>query len=152
MKRVGQIVPVKNKGDTMKQYINPIWWDADIDFAWSHVKLEMKRDWEHGKHGKKPNASRNIGYAVTQETGKEAIPPLERPTFEELELAFRFGYGARLKFGGEYPEWDSDFEIRLAEDWRTMDPTRKERWEQDRMAILFGWNFEAKDLQEAVNG
>jgi hypothetical protein len=149
---VGQIVPIKNKGDTMKQDKNPTWWDADNEFAWSHVKLEMKRDWEQVKHGKKPNASRNMGHAVKQASGMEAIPPLGRPTFEELEPAFRFGYGAWLKFGGDYPAWDGDFEIRLAEDWRTMDPTRKETWEQDRMAILYGWNFEAKDMQEAVNG
>ena len=152
MKHVGRIVPIKNKVDTMKQYKNPIWWDVDNDFAWSQIKLEMKRDWEQMKHGKKSNASRNIGHAIKHAGGVEAIPPLGRPTFEELEPACRFGYGARLKFGGDYHEWDSDFEIRLAEEWRTMDPTRKETWEQDRMAILYGWNFEAKDLQEAVVG
>jgi hypothetical protein len=135
----------------MKQYKNPIWWESDNDFAWDHVKLEMKRDWEQARHGKKPNASRNIIHAAKETSGIEPIPFLVRPSFEQLEPAFRFGFGARLKFGSEYPEWDSNFEIQLAEDWRTMDPTRKEKWEQDRMAILYGWNFEAKDLQEVVN-
>jgi hypothetical protein len=109
----------------------------------------MKRDWEHGKHGKKPNGSCNSGHAIKQENRKGTISPLDRPTFEELEPVFRFGYGARLKFGSEHPEWNSDLEIGLAEDWRTMDPTRKETWEQDRIAILYGWNYEAIDLQEA---
>lgn len=136
----------------MKQYKNPIWWDVDNDFAWDHVKQEMKRDWEQARHGKKPNANRNTVHAIKRAGRVEAIPSLGWPAFEELEPAFRFGYGARLKFGSEYPVWDSDFEIRLAEDWRAMDPTRKETWEQDRMAILYGWNFEAKDLHEAVNG
>jgi hypothetical protein len=136
----------------MKQYNNPIWWEPDNDFAWDHVKLVMKRDWEQTNHGKKPNTTRNIGQAVKQTSGMEAIPPLGRPAFEQLEPAFRFGYGARLKFGREYPEWDGDFEIRLAEDWRTMDPTRKESWEQDREAIRYGWDYELKDLQEVVNG
>jgi len=86
----------------------------------------LKRDWEHLKHGKRPNANRNIGHAVKQASGMEAIPPLGGPTFEELEPAFRFGYGARLKFGEDYSDWDIDFEIRLAEHWRTMNPTRKE--------------------------
>src|SRR6267142_38242 len=114
----------------MKQYENPIWWDVDNDFAWDHVKLEMKRDREQAQFGKKSNASHNIVHTARQMNRVEPIPPLGRPTFEELEPAFRFGYGARLKFGGDYPEWASDFEIRLAEDWRTMNPTRKETWEQ----------------------
>jgi hypothetical protein len=61
----------------MKQYKNPTWEDADNDFAWDYVKLEVKRNWE-------------------QASGMEAILPLDRPTFEELEPAFLFGYGARL--------------------------------------------------------
>jgi hypothetical protein len=130
----------------MNAYKNPKWWSPDNDFAWDHVKLAMKRDWEQAKHGNKLNASQNIGHTARQAGGMEPIPSLGKLSFEELEPAFRFGYGARLEYGAAYPQWDDDFEIRVARDWRTMNPTRLETWEQDRSAIRYGWNFEAEDL------
>jgi hypothetical protein len=134
----------------MNQYKNPIWWDSDNDFAWDHVKLAMKRDWEQRKYGQKPNTNQNIGYTAKPTSSIELIPPLGQLIFEELESAYRFGYGAHLKFGSKYPEWDNNLEIRLARDWRTMDPTRQQTWEQDRDAICYGWNFAVPDLIEHV--
>ncbi len=141
----------------MNRYKNPAWWDPDDDFAWNHVKKAMKRDWDQTKHGQGGTApearqNKNDNNAVRGAGGMRAFtfPPAGHPTFEELEPAFRFGYGARLKFGGAYPEWDDDLEIRLAKDWRTMDPTRREKWEDDRNAILYGWFFEAQDSPAAA--
>lgn len=99
---------------------NPKWWRPENDSAWNRVKQVVKRDWEQIKH---------------------ALDVFK--SFEELEPACRFGYGARLKFGREYPDWDANFETHLAEDWRAMDRTRRQKWEHDREAIRYGWNFGA---------
>jgi hypothetical protein len=133
----------------MRQYKNPTWWSPDYDFMWDRVKKAMKRDWEQSKHGS--IARSDLGHNARQAGGMEPIPPLGQPAFEEWEAACRFGYGARLEFGDEYPDWDSNLEIRLARDWRTMDPTRRQTWEQDRSAIRYGWNFEAEELVEQMS-
>ena len=132
----------------MSTYKNPTWWNPDNDFAWDHVKLAMKRDWEQAKHANQPDTGQSSEHAARQAGGMEPIPPMGKLSFEELEPAYRFGYGARLKYGAEYPEWDENLEIRLAKDWRIMNPTRLEKWEQDRSAIRYGWNFEAENLLE----
>ncbi len=62
--------------------------------------------------------------------------------YEKLEPAYRFGFGAHLRFGNR--DWDANFEMHLAEDWRAVTPTRKQKWEYDRNAILDGWNFGEK--------
>ena len=129
-------------------YKNPTWWKPDNDFAWDHVKLAMKRDWEQAKYADQPETGQSSKHAARQAGGMEPIPPMGKLSFEELEPAYRFGYGARLKYGTEYPEWDENLEIRLAKDWRIMNPTRLEKWEQDRSAIRYGWNFEAENLLE----
>jgi hypothetical protein len=136
----------------MGQYKNSKWWSPDYDFAWDHIKTAMKRDWEQAKRSDVPNTSQNIDHIARQTGGMEPIPPLGRQSFEEFESACRFGYGARLKFGGAYPEWDNDLEINLARDWRALDPTRQQTWGQDRSAIRYGWNFEAKEFIEHTVG
>lgn len=130
----------------LNQYKNPRWWIPDYDFAWDHVRLPMKRDWQHMKYGNQSDSSQLAEHAARQANGMEPIPPLGKASFEELEPAYRFGYGARLKYGDGYPEWDENLEIQLAKDWRTLHPTRKQTWEQDRSAIRYGWNFEAAHL------
>ena len=132
----------------MNPYKNPSWWSPDNDFAWDHVKLAMKRAWEQTKHANKPPANQRFGHAARQINRMEPIPPLGRLFFEESEPACRFGYGARLKYGMEHPEWDENLEMRLAKDWRIMNPIWLQTWEQDRTAIRYGWNFEAEDLVE----
>jgi hypothetical protein len=109
--------------------IYPIWWDASHDFAWDHVKLAMRRDL----------SARQAGDPAT-------IPPTGLPTFNEFEIAYRFGYGARLEFEMQIPACDFS-QIDLAKEWRTMNPTREEKWQQDCIAILFGWNYEAEEWQ-----
>jgi hypothetical protein len=115
----------------MTMAINPIWWGASHDFAWDHVKLEMRR-----------------GLRAERAGDADAIPTTGLPTFDAFEPAYRFGYGARLEFEMQLP--DRDFsQIDLEKEWRTMNPTREEKWEQDRIAILFGWNYEAEEWQSS---
>ena len=137
----------------MDQYKNPNWWGLDNDFAWDHVKLAMRRDWNQAKEGTANTLNRrqNVLHTARQASGIESILPLGQHDFEDMEPACRFGYGARIEYGANYPEWDDDLELRLAKDWRTINPTRMEKWEQDRIAIRYGWNFEEKNLIEPTS-
>ena len=137
----------------MNQYKNPQWWNDANDSAWDRVKLAMKRDWDQTKHdlgGKEPETNQTIGHTTRQASGKEVIPPRGEPAYEELEPAYRFGHGARSKYGEDYPEWNDNLETRLENDWSEMYPTRSESWLQDRAAMRYGWDYSydrERDLQ-----
>jgi len=95
--------------------------------------------------GDEPDTNQKIGNTVKQAVGKEAIPPRYEPTYDELEPAYRYGYGARLHYGEDYPEWDDELEARLKEEWGDLEPSRKAAWEADREAIQRAWEFEDAD-------
>jgi hypothetical protein len=133
---------------TYTNYKNPSWWDAENDSAWERAKDAFKRDWDQTKHdlgGDVPQTHQKIGNTVKQAAGKEAIPPRFQPTYEELEPAYRYGYGARSHYGEEYPEWDDELEARLREEWGALEPSRKAAWDADREAIQQAWDFEDSD-------
>jgi hypothetical protein len=100
----------------MSEHKNPKWWNSKNDFAWNRARMVMRK--------------------LNQIKADHAKP------YKDMEPAYRFGFGARLTFGDR--DWDANFEIRLAEDWRAMTPSRKQKWEHDRNAILDGWNLGAK--------
>ena len=135
--------------NTLKStYKNPDWWNSENDSAWDRVKLAIKRDWDQTKHdlgGNEPDTHQNISHTTRQATGNEAIPPRGTPNHDDVESAHRFGYGARLHYGKNYPDWNNDLELRLAEDWRKSNPSRQETWMQDRAAIRYGWDYEDDD-------
>jgi hypothetical protein len=138
---------------TMSRHRNPRWWTEENETAWDRIKMAMKRDWDQTKHdfgGKNADTNQKIGNTSRQAAGQEAIPPRGQPAYEELEPAYRYGYGARLQYGEQYPDWDNDLERRLEEEWRALDPARKEKWEQDRAAIRYGWNYidEQENLED----
>ena len=127
---------------------NPTWWDNDHDSAWERTKNAFKRDWDQTKHdmgGDEPDTNQSVGHTVKQAAGKEAIPPRHQPTFDEIEPAYRYGYGARKHYGDEYPEWDDELEARLKEEWGTLEPSRKAAWEEDLEAIQQAWEYEDAD-------
>jgi hypothetical protein len=66
------------------------------------------------------------------------------------QLGYRFGYDAQIKYGGKYPERDANFETHLAEEWRATILARRQKWEQDRDAIRYGWNFNAEISKGAL--
>lgn len=132
---------------SMNQSRQPSWWDISHDFAWNHIKSEMKCDWNQMKGslgGKAPKADRLAIYDAKQANMIAIILSSGQLNFEELEPLQRFGHSARLEFGGEFPEWNDNLEICLAKEWRLMNPGRSQTWEQDRHAILYGWNFAAE--------
>ncbi len=129
----------------MNQYKNPSWWNKENDSAWERTKAAFKRDWDQTKHdmgGDEPDTNQKIGNTTRQAIGKEVIPARGTPTFEELEPAYRYGHGARSKYGDDYPEWDDELETQLKDEWDQIAPSRKQNWRQDRDAIRQGWDYE----------
>ena len=138
----------------MNQYKNPNWWNEENDSAWERTKAAFKRDWDQTKHdlgGHEPDIDQKIGNTARQASGKEVIPPRGVPTYEEVEPAYRYGFGARAEYGVEYPEWDDELEIQLKGEWEEIAPARKQTWMQDRAAIRRGWDYEEEDIVETAD-
>jgi hypothetical protein len=104
----------------INRHKNPKWWNSEYDSIWRRVGMVMRE------------------LIQTKAAGDQL--------YEDLEPAYRFGFGARITFGNL--DWDANFETHLAEAWRAVTPARKQKWEDDRDAILDGWNFGAKVLKE----
>jgi hypothetical protein len=124
---------------------NPSWWTNENDSSWDRVKEAMKRDWDQTKHdfgGNEPDTNQKIGNTVRQAEGKEAIPPRRVSTYDEIEPASRFGYGAHSRYGKQHPTWDAKLEAELRSEWEKLEPNRKSNWTQDRDAIHYGWEYE----------
>jgi hypothetical protein len=123
----------------MKLHSNPTWWTEQHDSSWERVKAAFKRDWDQTKHdfgGNRPDTDQDVGNTVRQATGKEAIPPRGVPAFEEYEPAYKFGYGARSKYRGQYTQWNKELETQLREDWGPDD------WDDNLPHIRRGWDYQ----------
>jgi hypothetical protein len=128
----------------MNQYKNPTWWTKDEDSAWERTKAAFKRDWDQTKHdlgGKQPDTNQNEKDTVKQAAGKDPIPPRGQPAYEQVEPAYRFGYGARSYYGKKYSKWDSNLENELRRDWSSTYPERAKNWDADAEYIRYGWNY-----------
>jgi hypothetical protein len=129
----------------MSTFKNPKWWTAQNDSAWERIKAAFKRDWDQTKHdfgGDEPDTDQDVNNTVKQAAGKEGIPPRGTRTYEEVEQAHRFGYGARSYYGDKYPAWNSELESRLESDWRNTYPSRGEQWDEDVEDIRRGWDYD----------
>ena len=130
----------------MKTYNNPTWWTAENDSAWERAKAAFKRDWDQTKHdfgGNEPDTRQNVTDTVKQTVGTEVIPPRHKPNYDELEPAYRFGYGAHEYYADEYPEWNEELEDRLKEDWELANPSRDDYWTDDLKAIRHAWDYKS---------
>jgi len=145
--------PVKHKkNNIMNQYNNPNWWNEENDSAWERTKAAFKRDWDQTKHdlgGHQPDTDQKIGNTTRQASGKEVIPPRGVPTYDEVEPAYRYGFGARSQYEDEYPEWNDELEAQLKDEWHEIAPARKLTWMQDRAAIRQGWDYEEDVVETA---
>jgi hypothetical protein len=129
----------------MNKYNNPKWWTTENDSAWDRTKAAFKRDWDQTKHdfgGKEPDTHQDVDNTVKQAVGKEPIPPRHQPTYEDMEPAYRFGYGARSYYRAKYPNWGPQVENQLKEDWKAAYPARQNNWNEDREAIRYAWDYE----------
>ena len=129
----------------MKQKRNPKWWNEENESGWDRVKAAFKRDWDQTKHdfgGKEPDTDQDVDDTVKQAAGKQPIPPRGTPTFEELEDAYRFGYGARMRYGKRYSTWNNDVETELERDWAETYNDRD--WKSWREPIRRGWDYQER--------
>jgi hypothetical protein len=125
------------------QINNPSWWTSENDSAWERTKAAFKRDWDQTKHdlgGDAPDTTQNAKDTLKQAAGKEPIPPRGVIAYDQVEPAYRFGYGARSHYGEKYSEWDDDVEDVLRRDWENLNPDRI--WEEDAEYIRTGWDYE----------
>lgn len=130
----------------MNEKRNPKWWDKEHDSAWDRVKAAFKRDWDQTKHdfgGDEPDTDQDVDDTIKQASGKQPIPPRGEPTYEEIEDAYRFGYGAHSQYGKRYTSWNNELESQLQTDWR--DTYTDREWQLYRDSIRRGWDYQDKD-------
>ena len=128
----------------MNKYKNPTWWTPENDSTWDRTKAAFKRDWDQTKHdlrGKEPDTKQNVTDTVKQAAGTEVIPPRRQPNYEEVEPAYRFGFGAHSYYSVKYPKWNKEVEDKLKKDWKTTNPSREANWNEDREAIRHAWDY-----------
>src|SRR5215468_861064 len=122
---------------------NPKWWSQENESGWERVKAAFKRDWDQTKHdfgANERDINQNVGDTVKQAAGKEPIPPRGQPTYEEVEDAYRFGYGARSHYRQQYTNWNNQLETQLERDWRETHNDRD--WARYRTSIRRGWDYD----------
>src|SRR6185295_4080139 len=135
----------------MNKTRNPKWWNQEHESSWDRVKAAFKRDWDQTKHdfgGKQPDTDQDVDDTVKQAAGKQPIPPRGMPTYEEMEDAYRFGYGARTQYGNSFSEWDENLETQLESDWRQTYNDRE--WRYYRNAIRRGWDYDRGQMRQAA--
>ena len=98
---------------------NPTWWTQEHDSRWDLVKAAFRRDWEQTKHDLGSDKARDLQQSaadtVKQAAGKQqAAGVITRPSYDEMEPAFRYGHGARSQFGAT---WSNDVETRVQRDY-----------------------------------
>jgi len=135
----------------MKERRNPSWWNQEHESAWERVKEAFKRDWDQTKHdmgGNEPDTDQDVDDTVKQAAGKQPIPPRGHRTYEDVEDAYRFGYGARSHYAKYYKDWDDEVETQLREDW---EQTYGGRWTDYRSAVRLGWERDHdKEMRKAA--
>lgn len=131
---------------TIANIRNPGWWGTDIESAWNRVKDVVKRDWGQPPDdfgaSCKPDFESTMDDSVREAQGWDTMAAPEEPNCDEIELAFRFGYGAHVQFGGNYTYWDKDLAEFLREEWEKLPANQRRTWMEDRSTIRYGWEFE----------
>lgn len=120
----------------------PQWWTDKHEGAWDRIKDAMKRDWEQTKHDfskkKGEELNQGAGDTVKQAAGKEPIPPITQPNWDDDEDSYRFGAGARDQFHGEYPAWNDKLESKLSTEWTNL-KTGKD-WDSVKARVKHAWH------------
>ena len=81
----------------------------------------------------------DVDDTIGQAVGSRPIPPGNLPNFDADEPAYRYGYGARLHYGEQYPSWNPDLEGQLEEEWNSLEGGD---WRSRRAAIRRGWDYD----------
>jgi hypothetical protein len=117
--------------------------NAPCDSSWERVRAASRPaigTRPSTTFGARTDTGQNVRHTLAQAAGKEPVPPKGEPTLEEAERAYRFGYGARRRYGREFPAWDERVEALLEMDWRGIAPD--DDWRRFRRAVRRGWEFD----------
>ena len=131
---------------------NPDWWTDEHTSGWERVKQAFQRDWEQtkadfSKHGGQ-QLNQQVGDTVKQAVGSEAIPRPGQPNhsgdFAAVEPAYRYGYGAHLKYGSEPSSttWSDALDDRLSKEWSKLGT--QESWTDVRPRVRRVWDMRLK--------
>mgnify|MGYP000235766646 CR=1 FL=1 len=107
------------------------WYSKEHDSAWENVKNAFKNDWEQTKNDFGADSARDLNQDV-DDTVKQAAGADN--AFENKEQAFRFGYAARQNFGSQHPQWNSELENQIRNDYEG-------NFDQDRDYIQYSYNY-----------
>jgi hypothetical protein len=123
--------------------VNPRWWTPEYGSAWDRVKEALARDWEQTKSDFGRDTARDLNQDVPdtlkQAAGTQNIPPRNVPNFEDVEPAYRYGFGARRQYGKEFTTWDDRLESRLRTEWDELKYGRS--FDESRPYIRRGWDY-----------
>lgn len=146
--------PTKSNASTPQtsQRFQPKWWTLEThESAWDRVKEALKRDWEQTKAdfgGRAPELNQGVEDTVKQAVGKDAIPApgrpnvpggTESPSWARDEEYIRYGVGARMQFGRQYPTWSDELETTLSKEWEDGKERVKHDWAQVKTAVRRGY-------------
>jgi hypothetical protein len=125
---------------------NPAWWNDQHESAWDRVKGALKRDWEQTKadlSSKGHELDQDVDDTVKQAAGKQRIPPGNQPNretddWDKVEPGYRFGVGARSKYGADHREWDDRLESKLSKEWD--DLKSGQTWAEAKSWVRRAWD------------
>ncbi|MBL9038855.1 MAG: hypothetical protein JNG84_10095 [Archangium sp.] len=105
------------------------WKNEQHGQAWERVKDALKRDWEQTKADVGVSSGRElnqqVGNTVKQATGSEVIPPAgqpnagaeKKPSWDDVEPALQYGFGAHEQYRTTFKTWDDTVESKLEKEW-----------------------------------
>ena len=133
----------------------PIWWKEDVHgSAWSRTREAMKRDWEQTKkdmHVGGHELNQNVSDTVKQAAGKESIPRFDQANppkvvgnWDEVEFPMGYGFGAKTKYGSEYPQWNDRLEGTLKSEWDSGKSQTRKEWNDVTRWVRHGYEYTPK--------
>jgi hypothetical protein len=133
----------------------PPWWTRDHASAWERVREAVRRDWEQTKHDLALEGGHELNQGVSdtvkQALGKENIPTDDRPnppkvigSWDDVEAAVEYGYGARRTYGVHHPSWSQQLEAQLKQDWRVIKTSANRTWEEMKRWVRHGYEYKGQ--------
>jgi hypothetical protein len=130
----------------------PAWWNDQYASGWDRVKEAMRRDWEQTKHDLSIKGGHELNQDLTdtvkQAAGKEAIPSNDRPNppqvigeWNDVELPYQYGYGARDRYGSSHTAWSRDLEDTLRKEWESGQSAPNNRWDDVKGYVRRGYEY-----------
>lgn len=118
----------------------PSWYTNEHDSAWDRVKSAFRRDWEQTKNDfgsdKARDLNQDVDDTVRQAAGSDR-------SFEDHEPAFRFGHAAQQQYRSAHPNWTSEIDSRLREDYGS-------DYDRDRDSIRRAYEYRYDSTSGAI--